>query len=136
LDGQDIQASKAPESEGDMKSTQFTHKAAEKKCPSCGEQLLHAGGYLFCEREHGTRTPEWRTFGMPEATRTARAGRFQIAGEEGFWKVSPHMDSELQHDGLPPGSVVASIVRYYSKIPTAVVFVCGKKPPRATQKAL
>jgi hypothetical protein len=115
----------------DAQATQFSHAAAEKKCPSCGETLLSAGGYLFCEREHGTRKPKWRTFGTPVATRTAKAGRFTIEGELGFWRLAPHRDKELTHEGPEEGSVVASILRYKSPVATAVVFVRGRKPRQA-----
>jgi hypothetical protein len=120
-----------------MKSDNFTYKKAEKKCPSCGELMLSAigtvSGYLFCEREHGTRSPKWHTCDLiilPMATRTARAGRFTIEGEEGFWKIPSHIDMELTHDGPEEGAVIAAIWRYRSKIPTAVVFVRGKSPTK------
>ena len=118
-----------------MNSVGFTHHAAEKKCPSCGEPVNRFGNYLFCEREHGTQTPKFHTFDLPAATRTARVGRFTIAGEEGFWMIPSHMDNELQHAGPPEGAIVASITRYHSKIPTAVVFVRGKKPRKRSIEA-
>lgn len=111
-----------------MKSTGFTYRALEKKCPSCGDPLLRTGEYLFCEREHGSGVPEWcwDTTALPVATRTAKANRFTIAGETGFWRIPSHADKELSHDGPEGGSVVASIHRYNSKIPTAVTFVRRK----------
>lgn len=109
-----------------MKSTGFTYRALEKKCPSCGELLLSDAGYLFCEREFGTRKPLLERLGLPVATRTARSNRFTIAGEDDFWRVPSHTDKELSHDGPEGGSVVASIVRYNSLIPTAVAFMRRK----------
>lgn len=105
---------------------QFTYKAAQKKCPSCGDLLWQVDGYLFCEREHGIFRPKWLGTVLPVATRTTRAGRFTIAGKTGFWKIPSHMYEELIHDGPEEGAVVASIVRYHSKIPTAVAFLRKK----------
>ena len=117
-----------------MNSIEFTHEAAEKRCPSCWEPYLLAGGYFFCEREHGTRKPMLERSKLPVATRTAMAGRFTIAGKEGFWKMPSHMHKEFLHYGPPEGSVVASIVRFGAFTPVAVVFVRGKSPERKSKK--
>lgn len=111
-----------------MNSTQFTHKAAEKKCPSCGEPYRLAGGYLFCEREHGTRLLVWVQGTLPVAARTAYPGRFAVAGMDGAWRLAAHRGKELDHAGPPSGGVIASIKRYGCTTPTAVVLVRGKSP--------
>ena len=113
-----------------MISRNFTYGNLKKRCPGCGCELLMAGGYLFCEREHGRGWPD-EVAAFPVATRTAKAGRLTIDGLDGFWRVASHKDCELQHDGPPEGSVVAAIKRYGADIPTAVVFV-RKGVPRKT----
>jgi hypothetical protein len=116
-------------------ATQFKHRAAVLRCPSCGDKLLRARRLLFCRREHGTRVPPWAMEGnLPEATRTASPGRFTIDGMDGFWRNPSHMDLNRKHDGPPPGSVVATIKRFNSPVPTAVVLVCGKKPVHAATR--
>ncbi len=122
-----------------MDTTQFTYKAAEKKCPSCDEPVISVGGYFFCEREQGTRTPSWANTVLPVATKTARTGRFFIAGKSGFWKIPSHADNDLQHDGPGEGTIIASLLRYHAKTPTAVVFVQhagprSRKGPKAYVK--
>lgn len=120
-----------------MKSTHFTYDAAEKKCPGCGERLRLSMGYLFCRREHGTFFPfpsrltlrltlNRRTRELPVATRTAKTGRFTIAGEEGYWRIPSHAHKQLLHDGPEKGSVIALLLRYHSKIPTVVTFMPRK----------
>ena len=125
---ENLQANKTTESQ-EMNSTEFTYKTLEKKCPGCGDKLLFGNSYLFCEREHGTLWPKWRQDGIPVATRTARSSQFTIEGEDGFWRIPSHAHADLKHSGPPDGSVIASILRYRSRVPTAVVFV--RRKPRS-----
>jgi hypothetical protein len=117
-------------------ATQFTYRAARRKCPSCGDPLRLGSGYTFCERELGTSRPGWYVSWMPKATRTASPGRFTIAGMDGFWNVLSHMHAELGHNvnDCPGGCVVASLKRYNAILPTAVVFVRQKKRPARKKK--
>ena len=116
----------------DAQAKNFTYAGLKNKCPSCGDQLLMGEGISFCEREHGSGSSEWyrEPTAFPVATRTARAGRFTIEGEEGFWRIPSHMHKELPHDDPGEGAVVAAIKRYGSAIPTAVIFVRPKARKR------